>query len=155
MTKYINDENNIICGVNMIDQNVMRVLSEHSFNRTNYLTYINEMDKMYDVELLATLYASMQLQRENLELMLKVLREHGEYLSTLTFTTKIIIEKYNNNTEKEAEYYVYPQVTPAIPDGDKAAFAKAGTWFKDETMAMAFAEILKNSYHGEIVKVLV
>jgi len=88
-------------------------------------------------------------------MMLKVLRERGEYLTTLTFTTKIIVEKYNNNTEKEAEYYVYPQITPTIPDGDKSAFAKAGTWFKDETMAMAFAEILKNSYHGEIVKVLV
>lgn len=156
MTKYINDENNIICDENMIDQNVMRVLNDHSLNRTGYLAYINNLDTIYDIELVSTLYATMKLQKNNLEMMMNLLNAHKEYLNTLTFTIKIIVEKYYTNNEKEYEYYVYPQITPQIPDGDKSTFSKAGMWFKDENIAMAFAEVLKNTYtQCEIIKTLV
>lgn len=138
----------------MIDPTVINILDECSKNKANYLTYMNNLDTMYDIEFIRTLYTIMKLQKESLEMMMQLLYEKHEYLNTLTYSTKIIIEKYNgeNNT---IDYYVFPQLTPNIPDGDKLTFVRGGMWFKDEVMANAFAEALKVTYNGEIQRKLV
>lgn len=138
----------------MIDPTVINILDECSKNKANYLTYMNNLDTMYDIEFIRTLYTIMKLQKESLEMMMQLLYEKHEYLKTLTYSIKIIIEKYNgdNNT---VDYYVFPQLTPNIPDGDKLTFVRGGMWFKDEVMANAFAEALKVTYNGEIQRKLV
>jgi len=138
----------------MIDPTVINILDECSKNKSNYLTYMNNLDTMYDIEFIRTLYTIMKLQKESLEMMMQLLYEKHEYLNTITYSSKIIIEKYNgeNNT---IDYYVFPQLTPNIPNGEKLTFVRGGMWFKDEIMANAFAEALKVTYNGEIQKRLV
>jgi len=138
----------------MIDKTVLDLLNSNAQNKGNYLTYLNNLDSIYDIEFVQTLFTICKLQRESLESMMNLLSDKYTYLQTITYTTKIIIEKYNgeNNT---VNYYVFPQITPNIPDGDKMVFARAGMWFKDDKMAIAFAEALKVTYNGEIVKTIV
>lgn len=138
----------------MIDPTVINILDECSKNKANYLTYMNNLDTMYDIEFIRTLYTIMKLQKESLEMMMQLLYEKHEYLKNLTYSTKIIIEKYNGE-HNTIDYYVFPQLTPNIPDGDKLTFVRGGMWFKDEIMANAFAEALKVTYKGEIQKKLV
>lgn len=138
----------------MIDETVMKLLEEHSKNKANYLIYLNNLDTMYDIEFVRALYSIMKLHKESLEGMMQLLYEKHEYLKTITYTTKIIIEKYNGENDV-IDYYVFPQVTPDIPNGDKMTFARAGMWFKDEVMANAYAEALKATYKGNIIKQLV
>jgi hypothetical protein len=138
----------------MIDPTVIQLLDNCSRSKASYLTYMNNLDTMYDIEFIANLYNIMKLQKESLEMMMQLLYDKHEYLKTLTYSTKIIIEKYNgeNNT---IDYYVFPQLTPNILDGEKLTFVRGGMWFKDEIMANAFAEALKVTYNGEIQKRLV
>ena len=138
----------------MIDKTVLDLLNSNAQNKGNYLTYLNNLDSIYDIEFVQTLFTICKLQKESLESMMNLLSDKYTYLQTITYTTKIIIEKYNgeNNT---VNYYVFPQITPNIPDGDKMVFARAGMWFKDDKMAIAFAEALKVTYNGEIVKTIV
>jgi hypothetical protein len=138
----------------MIDPTVIQLLDNCSRSKASYLTYMNNLDTMYDIEFIINLYNIMKLQKESLEMMMQLLYEKHEYLKTITYSTKIIIEKYNgdNNT---IDYYVFPQLTPNIENGDKLVFARSGMWFKDEILANAFAEALKVTYNGEITKKLV
>jgi hypothetical protein len=139
----------------MIDETLIKFLEEHSKDKPVYLKYINNLDTMYDMELIQTLCTIMKLQKESLEMMINLLQGRQTYLATLTYTTNIIIEKYNDEKNNIIDYYVYPQITPNIPDGNKLAFSKAGMWFKDENVAVAFAEILKTTKYnnGEIKKI--
>ena len=115
---------------------------------------MNNLDTMYDIEFIINLYNIMKLQKESLEMMMQLLYEKHEYLKTITYSTKIIMEKYNGENDA-IDYYVFPQLTPNIENGDKLIFARSGMWFKDETLANAFAEALKVTYNGEITKKLV
>jgi hypothetical protein len=139
----------------MIDENIIKLLEEHSKNRPSYLSYINNIDLMYDRDFLLTLYTIMKLQKENLEMAMALLYDRDQYLNTLTYIIKIIVERHNGENDT-VNYYIYPQITPNIPNGDKLTFTKAGTWFKDEAEATAFADILRDKYIGsEIVKTLI
>lgn len=134
----------------MINETVMKLLNENAQNKANYLLYLNNMDTIYDIEFVRTLYEIMRLQRDSLNIMIQLLIDKHEYLSTLTFTTKIYIEKYNA-TEDTFTYFVFPQVTPNIENGDKLTFTRPGQWFGDPDIALAFAEALKLTYGGEII----
>lgn len=138
----------------MIDESVMNLLNECAKNKATYLVYINNLDNMYDIEFTKTLHDIMRLQRDSLNMMMTLLSQRYDYLSTLTFTTRIYIEKYNGVNDT-VNYYVFPQVTPDIPDGEKMAFVRIGQWFTDDKLALAFAEELKTKYGGEIVKTIV
>jgi hypothetical protein len=138
----------------MIDENIVKLLEEYSKSKPSYLSYINNIDTMYDREFLLTLYTIIKLQKENLEMVMRLLYDRDQYLNTITYTTKIIVEQHNG--ADTVDYYVYPQLTPNISNGDKLAFIKAGTWFKEDVVAMAFAGVLKDKYTGsEIVKTLI
>ena len=140
----------------MIDETLINLLENCSKNKPSYLRYINNLNTMYDIELSQTLYTIMKLQKESLEMMMELLSERHAYLTTLTYTTDIIIEKFIGENDA-IDFYVYPQVTPNIPDGNKLTFAKPGTWFKDEDVATVFAESLKAAKYknGEVRKIIV
>jgi hypothetical protein len=138
----------------MIDPTVIQLLDNCSRSKASYLTYINNLDTMYDIEFITNLYHIMRLQKESLEMMMQLLYEKQEYLKTITYSTRIIMEKYNGENDA-IDYYVFPQLTPNIENGDKLTFVRAGMWFKDEILANAFAEALKVTYKGEITKKLV
>lgn len=138
----------------MIDKPVLDLLNSNAHNKGNYLTYLNNLDSIYDIEFIQTLFTICKLQKESLEGMMQLLSDKYTYLQTITYTTKIIMEKYNGENDT-VDYYVFPQITPNIPDGDKMTFVRAGMWFKDDKMALAFAEALKVTYNGEVVKTIV
>jgi len=138
----------------MIDKTVMKVLEENLRDKNNYLARLDELDILYDAELVNTLFAIVKLQKESLEMAMKLLSDRYEYLNTITYKIEIIIEKYIGDN-KEITYYVYPSITPNIHEGVKYTFSKAGLWFVDETMAASYAELLKENYKCDIKKILV
>lgn len=138
----------------MIDKTVMKVLEENLRDKNNYLARLDELDILYDAELVNTLFAITRLQKESLEMAMKLLSDRYEYLNTITYKIEIIIEKYIGDN-REITYYVYPSITPNIQDGEKYTFSKAGLWFVDEKMALSYAELLKENYKCDIKKILI
>jgi len=140
----------------MIDPSIIKLLEDCAKSKANYLLYLDNLDNIYDIEFITTLYNIMRLQKDSLDMAMTLLSQRYDHLKTLTFTTKIYIEKYSGYADGSIIYYVFPQVTPNIPDGDKMIFVRPGAWFEnDEVAAIAFAEALKVTYGGEIVKTIV
>lgn len=136
----------------MITDSVMKVLQNNAANRANYLMYLNNIDNIYDREFVGSLHEIIRLQISSLTTMLKVLNDRYDYLDGLTYITKIYVEKYVGEND-QTEYFVFPQITPNIPDGDKMTFTKPGMWFKnDEDAALAFAITMQANEGGEIIK---
>jgi hypothetical protein len=138
----------------MIDKSIMKILEDDLQDKNNYLAHLNELDIIYDADLINTLLSIAKLRKESFEMVMILLLERYNYLTTLSYTKQIIMEKYigDNNT---IQYYVYPSIIPNIPDGDKKSFTKAGLWFVDEKIATAYAELLKNQYNCDMKKILV
>jgi hypothetical protein len=135
----------------MIDERAIKLIDECSKHRASYLTYINNLDTIYDIEFVKSLYDLMELQRDSLNIMMTLLAERYNYLQPITFTAVIIIDKYNGE-DGTSDYYIFPQLTPNIQDGDKLTFVKAGTWVKNDLkMALAIAEGLQKVYGGKII----
>lgn len=134
----------------MISDSVMKLLQENAQNRANYLIYMQHLDNVFNAEHIETLYEIMRLQKENLGYMMDLLHQRHEYLKDITFTTKIYVEKYNKDNDM-FEYFVFPQITPNIEDGDKMTFTKCGSWFNDEPSALEHANKLKTETNGTII----
>jgi hypothetical protein len=140
---------------NMIDQSIITTLEQCSRDKPAYLSYLNNFDILYDIEVVRTLHEMMRLQKESSEAMMNLLYQKHEYLKTLTFSTKICVEKHISNNDI-IDYYVAPLITPNIPDGEKLTFIKPGKWFKkeEEDKALEFAKSLQLKYGGEILKTI-
>lgn len=136
----------------MVDELILNLIDECAKHRSTYLRYtLNNLDSLYDIDLIHNLYTMMGIEKESLEQMMTLLVDRTKYLQTITYSIEIFIERYNgeNNT---SEYYIFPQFTPNVTDGAKLSFVKAGTWNKDEKIAIAIAESLSKQYNGAIIK---
>jgi hypothetical protein len=138
----------------MIDKTVINLIEDCSKNKASYLKYIDNIDSIYDIDFIQTLYTIMKVQKESLDIMIKLLFDRNVYLKTITYSTVIIIEICKG--DKSTQYYVFPRITPNIPDRNKVTFDKNGMWFEnDEKSAISFAESLQKIYNGNIQKIFV
>ena len=133
----------------MVSDSIVNLLTDSEI-RINYLTYINNLENIYDKETIISLYESLRLHIEGMSKMRELLYQRFKDIEDITYITKIYIEKYE--FENKVEYIIFPQIIPNIPSGDKLAFVKPGKSFNDEDLALAYAHALQSKYNGEIIK---